>query len=474
MSDPKTTKNVYKAVLTKPGRTRTGGAATNANAVTLSHTELQRIKEASLSAEEQLLRDEKRRVEEAKALTRAKALEVTRQMREIDRRNQAEATRELDAENEKFKTELQAQIAEKKAEEIDEVKRMTSLANEARAVGVLNQQVQEKRERFRGEFEETKRVDQMLEAGRQRKVQEVLEKEREHREAELRGRKVIIEQIKDNHLKRLKQANEQEEEGQMMLAQIRRLQEEEAEETLQKADKKKGMFQEIMETNHQAIMFKQEQALKEKLENEKIMAYLKEKVQKEEEQARRAQEARERKEREVAVLREKQEKAMDRQQELDQLRAKRMRQNEEKAARQREAEEAESVRRQNMELNAARTAQAEEKQRKLFEQAMMDKAEFEKILAAQKDAKERDLRALEDKENRVRQYREDLQKQMMVNQEKTAQVDRDFKEEGRLICKRIDQEKETIRQKHTEKLGGLRAEGVAPGHTAKLQKTRFV
>jgi hypothetical protein len=395
-------------------------------------------------------------------------------MREIDRRNQEEAANELDMEKNQFKTELQAQIAEKKAEEIDEVKRIISLANEARAVVVLNQQVDEKKAKFRAEFGETKRIDQMLEGGRLRKVQEILDQEREHFEAELKGRQIIIEQIKDNHLKRLKLANEQEEEGQMMLAKIKRMQEEEQGETLHKADKKKEVYQEIMEANHQAILFKQEQVLKEKLENEKIRSYLKEKAAKEEEQARRQVELRDKKEKEIALLREKQEKAMDRQQELDQLRAKRMRQNEEKAARLKEAEQAEALRLQNLELNEARMAQAEDKQRKLYEQALMEKKDFEKILAAQKEAKERDLKALEEKENRVKQYREHLQRQMLVSQEKVNQLDRDFKEEGRLIAKRIETEKEIIRQKHQEKVELLKQERVPDSNTSKLKKTRFV
>ena len=60
-----------------------------------------------------------------------KANIVKNQMKEFDRRNQELNAIEESNETRKFKTELQAQIAEIKAEEIDEVKKMTSMANEA-------------------------------------------------------------------------------------------------------------------------------------------------------------------------------------------------------------------------------------------------------------------------------------------------------------------------------------------------------
>ena len=107
------------------------------------------------------------------------------------------------------------------------------------------------------EFEEIKKMDQMLEEGRLKKIKEINEKEQAHIVSELKGRKVIIEQIKENHLKRLKEANEQEEEAQMMVAQTLKMQDEEKTQLLHKIEKKKEVYQEIMDANHQAILFKQ-------------------------------------------------------------------------------------------------------------------------------------------------------------------------------------------------------------------------
>lgn len=469
-------KNVYKSILTKPSLQATKKPTSQTLKVaTLTESEMTRIKDATLTTEEKLLRDEKKRFENAKMFAREKALEVKNQMREIDKRNKENSNfNEDDLESVNVPSERHEKLANYKAEAIDEVKRITSVANEARAIVVLNQQVQDKRNVRVQQFEEIKEIDNMLEDGRLRKVQEILDKEQQHREGEFKGRKVIIEQIKDNHLKRLKLANEQEEEAQMMLLQIKKMQDEEITQTLIKGQKKKETYGEIMQANHQAILFKQEQTLKEKLENEKIMNYLKEKAAKEEEQLKKMQEARDKREKEIALLREKQEKAMDRQLELDQLRAKRMVQKEDRAARQKVLEESENLRKQNYELNEARMAQAEENQRKLYEQALFDKAEFEKMLAAQQSAKERERLAIEEKENIVKQYREHLQGQMMLNQEKKVQVERDSKEEGRLIVKKVEQEKQTIRRKQKEKVDMLEQEKVEAKYTGKLRMTKFI
>ena len=476
MNQNTNSKNVYKSILTKPNlQTTKKPTCQTLKVATLTESEMARIKDATLTAEEKLLRDEKKRFENAKMFAREKALEVKNQMREIDKRNKENSNiNEDDLESVNVPSERREKLANYKAEAIDEVKRITSVANEARAIVVLNQQVQDKRNVRVQQFEEIKEIDNMLEDGRLKKVQEILDKEQQHREGEFKGRKVILEQIKDNHLKRLKLANEQEEEAQMMLMQIKKMQDEEITQTLIKEQKKKETYGEIMQANHQAILFKQEQTLKEKLENEKIMNYLKEKAAKEEEQLKKTQEIRDKREKEIALLREKQEKAMDRQLELDQLRAKRMVQKEDRAARQKVFEESENLRKQNHELNEARMAQAEENQRKLYEQALLDKAEFEKMLAAQKSAKERERLAIEEKENIVKQYRGHLQGQMMLNQEKKVQVERDSKEEGRLIVKKVEQEKQTIRRKQREKVDMLEQEKVEAKYTGKLRMTKFI
>lgn len=72
-------------------------------------------------------------------------------------------------------------------------------------------------------------------------------------------------------------------------------------------------------------------------------------------------------------MRERQEKAMDRAVELDQLRANRARQKEERANREREIKEAEEALLRNIELNKMRDLQIMEKQRNLIEQAAMEK-----------------------------------------------------------------------------------------------------
>ena len=79
---------------------------------------------------------------------------------------------------------------------------------------------------------------------------------------------------------------------------------------------------------------------------------------------------------------------------------------------------------------------------------------------------------LEEKENKVKEYREILQKQMLINQEYLKQNKRDLNEEGRMIAKRIEKEKEIIRRKQKEKVQELENEKIDPKFTAKLKNMK--
>merc|ERR1719460_1955547 len=91
------------------------------------------------------------------------------------------------------------------------------------------------------------------------------------------------------------------------------------------------------------------------------------------------------KERETLRLRAMQEKMADKQAELDALRAKRAIEEAERQWRRKEAAAAERQRSINATLNVAREAQKLEKERRLMEQAVQEKEEFDRILRVQKE-----------------------------------------------------------------------------------------
>ncbi len=99
------------------------------------------------------------------------------------------------------------------------------------------------------------------------------------------------------------------------------------------------MLDEIFAANQRAILVKKKRILEEKEEEEKITAYNRAKARKEAEFEAEQRRIKDEKEREVQHLREMQEKAYDRQADIDALRAKRAMEEGERQARNKEKTE---------------------------------------------------------------------------------------------------------------------------------------
>ncbi len=419
--------------------------------------------------------EEKKRQLEEKENLRHRALIVKEEMKLIDA-EQLKNKKELlqDVDQQKSRNELQNRITSFQQDHIDEVKWMSQLQNDTRCILVREKQLEEKKNAMIKEIEEIKRLDLIMEVNRLKKVKEEEEKEQKKRELELAGRRVIIDQINNNHLKRLKELDEQTLEGQEMVAQTIKLQEDEKIRAIELREKKAEALNEILRINSNAMAHKKVLLAQEKEEDDKIMEYLKEKARKEDELQKELQRQHDLKEKEMALLREKQEKAMDRQMELDQLRARRAMHKEERNAREKEKREAEENVIKNRDLNQVRHGQVSEKQQKIYEQALKDKENHERMIQEKRRAidKERALEA--EKENTKLNYKKDLERQMMQKMEKKNLGLREKLEDGKKVRDKVEQEKAIIRAKHAEKVNGLLSEGLEPKFVAKFKSKKFI
>ena len=125
----------------------------------------------------------------------------------------------------------------------------------------------------------------------------------------------------------------------------------------EKREKNLRLIAEVEAANKVALAKKTEVRQRELEEEQKIVAYNKAKVEREVAAALEERRMKEEKEREVARLREMQEKAADRQSEIDALRAKRAFEEGERQARRKEIAEKERLQRQARELEDARKRQ---------------------------------------------------------------------------------------------------------------------
>merc|ERR1711976_773247 len=207
-------------------------------------------------------------------------------------------------------------------------------------------------------------------------------------------------------------------------------------------------------------------------EERRITEYLREKEKREQELAEEQERVRMEKEREIARLRSMQEKAQDKQAEMDALRAKRAYEAYERDWRRKEKEEAERVARINRELAEARQTQKREKEAMLAEQAMIENEEFERIIAVQRaeDEIEREKRGI-DRHRRLK-HAQELKEQIAHMDETKKKERREFIEEGVKLRKQKQEQEEQLNKIRAEKLGVLQGQGVPTKYRNELLRKR--
>lgn len=225
-------------------------------------------------------------------------------------------------------------------ESLDEVKQMNQMVAYAKAAYVRDKQLEEKKKLRSHKVDEEKRKDLMMEVERLRLAKIQAEADERRHQNELAGKQVIVDQIQERELQRLKDKEILAKEGEDMLRKLKQLEIEEKEAAAARIVKQKQLLEEMLGHNETIMKAREEKAAQEKLETEKAMRYLIEQQEKEAKQREEKARIQQQKELETAKLREKQEKAQDRNKDIDEIRARRAVEKAERAYRLKEAQEA--------------------------------------------------------------------------------------------------------------------------------------
>jgi len=450
------------------------GGPNSPSAIIISQSELSRMKNsAAIRSKEELIQQKKLLVEQNEK-QHAAAKAKKQKMMEIE----AERRKNLPPSEAEMETTMKNQTLQSRAqqllnEEMDDVKQMNQMMLYAKVVTVRDRQLQEKGETRHVMKMEEKRKDLMMEVDRLQKVKYYEEVDRKNRDEQRKAALEIVDQVKERELERLKEQEEREREGQEMLKHIKQLEKEERTQALLKKQQQKVVLDQIYSSNQQAISKKQDKINKEKEEDDRILQYNIEKAQKEAEYVAEQKRIKDEKEREVQRLRELQEKASDRQSEIDALRAKRATELADRQAREKDRKEAETRAKINDELMEARHLQSLEKERRLQEQAKQERDEFQRIVNAQKLDRDSELKVENDKASRLKNHSDQLKSQISANEEKKKQERREFLEEGKKIRDKLKGEKNLLETIKDQKLGELDELGIESKYTAELQKKRI-
>lgn len=197
-------------------------------------------------------------------------------------------------------------------EEHDDVKHMNQMMLYSKVVTVRDKQIEENKRLEEEWVQEQKRLDMMMDIERLKALKLQEEREAARKVAQREGCSVIIDQIKEREIERIKEQEVREREGQMMLQHIENLKQEEIKAAQEKKERAKKMMAEVEVSNKAAIMVKESKKKEEKDLEQKIVEYNKAKAQREEEELQEKLRIQNEKEREVQKLRDLQEKAQDR------------------------------------------------------------------------------------------------------------------------------------------------------------------
>lgn len=360
----------------------------------------------------------------------------------------------------------------KQDENIDEVKRMNQVMLYAKCVTVRDAQVLEKKAITSEKSEDERRVDMAMELERLKALRMYEEREVKRIEDRKKGAAVICAQIEEREQERLRKLELKQQEQEAMLRHIERMREEDLKETLKKKEASRRLMEDVALANAEQIRLKTRQHEMEQEEERQITEYIREKQLREQSAVEEQIRIKAEKEKEIARLRSLQEKAQDKQAEMDALRARRAQEayDREWRTKEREAQVRQVV--INDDLGRARERQKLEKENMLRDQARFEKEEFERVISVQKSAEESERqKQILEKELRDRNASE-IKKQITDIEENRRKSRRDFLEEGNKLKTEKRERDATIESIRNRKLDELERLEVPKQYRSELLKKR--
>lgn len=152
------------------------------------------------------------------ALARAKKEQMLR-LEEEKKKNLPQT--DIEIQKQQYKNSVQSRAIEASHEQLDDVKLMNKMVSYAKAATIREKQLQEKNKDWELFKIQEKKKDKLMEIERLKKIKELEEIEERRKEEALRGKEVIIDQIKAREIERLRNREEQEREGQIMVQKMK-------------------------------------------------------------------------------------------------------------------------------------------------------------------------------------------------------------------------------------------------------------
>ncbi len=201
----------------------------------------------------------------------------------------------------------------KMAEELDDVKKMNQMCLYSKIVTIRDRQVEEKKVIEKERQEEERRLDTIMEIERLKALKMYEEREARRKLDQKLGAQVIVDQMAGRERGRVRKLELQDQEREAMLRQNEEMKAEEKRIAVLKIDQGKRLLDEVAISNAEQISLKRLEKEREREEDRRIAAYIREKEAREQEHQQEQERAKTERELETARLRALQEKMKDKQ-----------------------------------------------------------------------------------------------------------------------------------------------------------------
>lgn len=441
-----------------------------ANVAVLTKDELEEIKRHSIIKTDQQLMDDMQQTLRAKEERERVARERKERMIQLEIKAKQKAKKsDVEIAKAARDTTIRALAEEKVVEAKDLVKLMSTLGARAAAFTIRDQQLIDKHNREEAEKEYIHRMDMIMEVDRVKDLMRRENEETEKRRKRVEDRKTITYQIKERERERLLAAEARDQENRNMLATISRYEEEDRQAAIQRQKDVEASRLEVIAANEDAISRKRAAKQREREEMDEIERY---QVAKAAELARREEEEavieRRKKETQAALLAQ-QEKSQNKQAELDELRARRALEEQERRERRKEKDEAQKRKNDIMQLQRDRENQADNRRRKEDLERRRQDEEDRKALMATRAIEEREEREKRQKHDNNMHHRNQIMDQIgEIESKRRMDRSRKFEEGSKLREDWIAEQAklEAIREKMVR---DLEADGVNPKYLTEMR-----
>ena len=352
----------------------------------------------------------------------------------------------------------------------DALQAMDRMCLYAKVSTVRDKQRQEKKIMEEMYKKKEAKLDLMQEMERLKEMKRIEDRENELFKVRQQGNKVILDQIEQNKIERLKQKEIEEKERIELLKRIEKENEEEKRLNMLKAIENEKKLKESLEANRQAILAKQKRIQDEKEEDLRIEKYNIEKAIKEEQLFQEKKRLEHEKELELQKMREKQEKAQDKQAELDAIRARRALEAQGAKERKKEKEELIIKQKKIQDLLEANAKQKLDKEAQLVEEAIKEKEEFDRIIKEYQKEMEASKERERIKLKKMLDHNADIRIQIAQKEERERLNKREILEEGRKNKQKNDIYSESIEAIRKDKIRQLREMNINEKYIVPLER----